>query len=243
MEHDFKDIRGLIFDYGGTLDTGGDHWAAVLLDQYRLAGADLSFSQFAPAYIDAERRLEAEYLIHPDFTFLDTMQIKTALQTERLVADGVLKPELADETAHTVALGCYESARRHIDRARPLLEALACRYPMVLVSNFYGNIAAVLRDFGLRDLFKGIVESETIGLRKPDPHIFAIGCTVLGLDPSQVLVTGDSISKDIIPARSLGCRTAWIQGRPWPGDSTAGAGLPDAEPTTLSALATALLAG
>ena len=25
------DIKGIIFDYGGTLDTKGDHWSEVLL--------------------------------------------------------------------------------------------------------------------------------------------------------------------------------------------------------------------
>ena len=28
-------IRGIIFDYGGTLDTNGTHWFHIFLDRYR----------------------------------------------------------------------------------------------------------------------------------------------------------------------------------------------------------------
>jgi putative hydrolase of the HAD superfamily len=30
-----------------------------------------------------------------------------------------------------------------------------------------------------------------------------------------VLVVGDSFSKDIVPAKSIGCKTAWLKGEGW----------------------------
>ena len=86
---------------------------------------------------------------------------------------------------------------------------------MVLVSNFYGNIESVLKTYNLDKYFKTIVESAVVGVRKPDPAIFGLGVDALGLKPEEVLVVGDSVSKDIVPARALGCATACIQGRPW----------------------------
>ena len=92
---------------------------------------------------------------------------------------------------------------------------------MVLVSNFYGNIAAVLADFGLSHYFKAIVESAVVGVRKPDPRIFGLGVEALGMKAREVLVVGDSLGKDILPAESIGCRTAWIKGRRWFKDTEA----------------------
>ena len=86
---------------------------------------------------------------------------------------------------------------------------------MVLVSNFYGNIESVLRAYNLLHYFPTIIESAVVGVRKPDPAIFALGVEALGLKPEEVLVVGDSLSKDIAPATSLGCATAWIEGRGW----------------------------
>ena len=86
---------------------------------------------------------------------------------------------------------------------------------MMLVSNFYGNIDSVLRDFDLRRYFKGIIESSVVGVRKPNPTLFKLGVDALELPASRVLVVGDSLKKDILPAESLGCATRWLKARGW----------------------------
>ncbi len=35
---DKLNVKGLIFDFGGTLDTGGNHWGEVLWEVYRHFG-------------------------------------------------------------------------------------------------------------------------------------------------------------------------------------------------------------
>ena len=88
-------------------------------------------------------------------------------------------------------------------------------YPMVLVSNFYGNINQVLKDAGIDGYFKDVIESAVVGVRKPNPAIFALGVCALDLPASQVLVVGDTYGKDIVPAHKLGCHTLWIKGLQW----------------------------
>ena len=34
MRNKFTNIKGVIFDYGGTIDTNGKHWAEVLWSKY-----------------------------------------------------------------------------------------------------------------------------------------------------------------------------------------------------------------
>lgn len=67
----------------------------------------------------------------------------------------------------------------------------------------------MLKDFGLRHYFREIVESAVVGVRKPDPRIFELGCEALGLPPAEVLVVGDSLKKTYFRPR------AWGAG--WPG--------------------------
>jgi HAD superfamily hydrolase (TIGR01549 family) len=99
--------------------------------------------------------------------------------------------------------------------SREVLAVLHKRYPMVLVSNFYGNIATVLKEFGLDIFFKSIVESAEVGIRKPNPRIFTIGVERLGLKPEEVVVVGDSFYKDIEPALAAGCHAIWMKGEGW----------------------------
>lgn len=203
-------VRGIIFDYGGTLDSRGDHWSHIIRDAYREAGLDVGIEAFREAYIFGERALAVSGAVAPADNFLDVMLKKIRAELSLLGLDG--DPALVGRIAHY----CYDYARCSVDCARPLLEDLSERYPLALVSNFYGNINAVLSDFGIRGLFRAVIESAVVGVRKPDPEIFRLGFEALGLEATEVLVVGDSISKDIIPARSLGCMTYHIPGRQWP---------------------------
>lgn len=92
---------------------------------------------------------------------------------------------------------------------------------MVLVSNFYGNVETVLADFDLLRYFKKIIESAVVGIRKPDPRIFSLGVEALGIDAANVLVVGDSLKKDIIPAETIGCQVAWLKGKGWTAEEDA----------------------
>ena len=93
---------------------------------------------------------------------------------------------------------------------------------MVLVSNFYGNISTVLKEFGLDGIFENIIESAVVGVRKPDPKIFTLGVEALGVKPNEAIVVGDSIDKDIIPAGKAGCHTVWFEGEGWTDDLVSG---------------------
>ena len=99
--------------------------------------------------------------------------------------------------------------------SRDVLERLHERYPMVLVSNFYGNVGVVLKEFGLDYLFNDIIESAAVGIRKPDPRIYKLGVERLNLRAEEVAVVGDSFYKDIEPAHKIGCHTIWFKGEGW----------------------------
>ena len=37
----------------------------------------------------------------------------------------------------------------------------------------------------------------------------------MGLPADEVLVVGDSFSKDVVPAKTVGCKVAWLKGEGW----------------------------
>lgn len=210
-----ENIKGIIFDYGGTIDSRGVHWSEVIWDGYQAADVPVDKPVFRDAYVFAERELARTRHILPHHTFADLLLIKMRIELQWLVDQHHLPADAVERWAKPVADYCYDAARNSIADARPVLDKLYSRFPMVLVSNFYGNVEAVLEDFDLRRYFRSIIESAVVGIRKPDPRIFSLGVEALELPPQQVLVVGDSYKKDIVPAESIGCRVAWLKGKGW----------------------------
>lgn len=215
-------IKGVIFDYGGTIDSRGVHWSEIIWDGYRTAEVPVSKEQFRDCYVYAERELAKTRHILPEHNFYDLLLIKMRIELGNL-ADNHLLPEgyPIEEKSVAIARYCYDKARESVEEARPTLEYVHERYPMVLVSNFYGNVETVLDDFDLAKYFRTIVESAVVGIRKPDPRIFGLGVEALGLQPEEVLVVGDSYKKDIVPAETIGCHVAWLKGKGWTADEDA----------------------
>lgn len=211
-------IKGIIFDYGGTIDSRGEHWSEVIFRGYAAAGIAIGRPEFREAYVYAERELARTLHILPHHNFRDLMEIKIEIELQYLAGKGLFAPQDIAEKSKEAARYCYESAKECIEEARPVIEALGKKYPLVLVSNFYGNVESVLKDFGIDSYFRNIIESAVVKVRKPDPKIFMLGVEALGLMPEEVAVIGDSYTKDIVPARSIGCKTLWLKGKGWTED-------------------------
>ena len=209
-------IKGYIFDYGGTLDTGGQHWGKVIWHAYERQQVPVSEEAFRDAYVHAERTLGKNPIIQPDFTFYKTIETKIRIQLEYLQE----KNDVSSVSSYLKPLtdSLYEATVKETAKSREVLLQLKQQYPMVLVSNFYGNIATVLKEFQLDGIFDTIIESAVVGVRKPDPQIFTLGVEALGMRPDEVVVVGDSMDKDIIPAGKAGCHTVWFKGEGWTDD-------------------------
>ena len=255
-----------IFDYGGTLDTRGNHWGRVIWHAYEHNAMPISWEQFREAYVYAERTLGRNPIVGPTWTFKKLLDVKLRLQMEYLFTKGYweadkkaftkmqlnLLDELYDHTRQVTAesravlqqLNAQQNDKSvpHLqenDKLVPLLQEgsgeVAHKPSFVLVSNFYGNISVVLKEFGLDTFFPTIIESAVVGIRKPDARIFSLGVEALGVKPEEVTVVGDSVGKDIIPARSIGCHTVWFKGESWD-DKVEDETIPDRIITSLSEL-------
>lgn len=120
-----------------------------------------------------------------------------------------------------------ETHRRELAKAAefpahhgPLLEELARRYRLAVVSNFdYTPTAlAILREAGVAEIFETIVVSDAVGWRKPAPPIFRETLERMRLDPRDALFVGDRADIDVAGAHGMGMEAAWLNpaGEPLP---------------------------
>ena len=95
---------------------------------------------------------------------------------------------------------------------RPLLERLASRHRLAVVSNFdYTPTAlAILDAAGVRELFAAIVVSDEVGWRKPRADIFEEAVRRTGAEPRRTLFVGDRADIDVAGAHGIGMEAAWI---------------------------------
>lgn len=200
-------IKGILFDYGGTIDTNGLHWANVLWDAYRHNHVKVDKDAFANAYKFGERALAIHPIIQPHHVFYDVLFLKVEQQFGYLKDNGY---DLDSQAIEAIARECDRVARTSVEKAAPVLEKLASEYPLVMVSNFYGNLNSVLKEFGIAHYFQSVVESAVVGVRKPDPAIWQLGVEAQGFLPHECVAVGDSYSKDILPAKATGAKAIWL---------------------------------
>lgn len=193
-------VRAVVFDAGNTLvyvdprrllDVLGEGHVATDLDRVRrgeLAARRRFQERVAEGHKGTEPELWREY-----FT-------------------GILREGGADDaTLPDVARRLREThAQRHLwtwvqpGTAEALQALLDGGYRLAVVSNADGRVEGVLRDVGLRDYFEFVLDSEVVGVEKPDPAIFLEACRRLELEPEACLYVGDLFPVDYLGATRTG---------------------------------------
>ena len=207
----------LLFDFGGTLDTVGCHWGKFLWHAYERNAIPVTEGQFREAYVHAERTLGKQAIIQSTDTFFSMLTTKIRIEFDYLVRSGwiAVDKEEADRMQRSLVKDVYERVKANLSVSRSVLTELRKKYRIGLVTNFYGNMSVVLDEFGLASLFDTVTESAVVGVRKPDPQIFRLAVKALNVKAENVVVIGDSYSKDILPAHEIGCHTIWLKGEGW----------------------------
>ena len=207
----------ILFDFGGTLDTQGCHWGKMLWHGYEAMGIPVTEEQFREAYVYAERKLGSEPLIHANDTFRRMLSVKLGLEFDYLLEKRWLTVDEQGARKMQTELEnhIYNKVETTIGSSKNVLEQLRKRYRLGLVTNFYGNMSVVLKEFQLSNLFETVTESAVVGVRKPSPEIFRKAVAAMQVQPDRVLVVGDSYTKDILPAHEIGCQTCWLKGEGW----------------------------
>ncbi len=196
-------VSALLFDFGGTLDAPGLAWRERFFRLWREEGDGVSRERFDRAFYGADDALVGA--VPGTLSMAETVG-----RLVRGVAKGL---GINDESLpDRVAARFCEDSRKNLARSAGLLERLASRYKLAVVSNFYGNLPAVCREAGLDRILSAAVDSTTIGCLKPDPAIFHAALEKISAEPAESVFVGDSLERDMAGARGIGMRHVLLAG-------------------------------
>jgi putative hydrolase of the HAD superfamily len=94
--------------------------------------------------------------------------------------------------------------RAYPDAAPALAELRELGLRLVCVSNWDVSLPEVLAHCGLEDALDGVVTSAAVGVRKPDPAIFAPALELAGCSAAEAVYVGDTPAEDLAAARGAG---------------------------------------
>jgi putative hydrolase of the HAD superfamily len=205
-------IRAILFDMGGTLDGDGQHWLERFIALYREFGVDLPRETLRSAFDEAERQsAKSREILSADFRQMIQLYVKWQL-AHLALNDPALEQHLIG--------GFTAPVKKAVTANVQLLAELAGRdFELGVVSNGCGNVEALCADFGYTPFLSVVVDSRRVGISKPDPAIFSFAAERLGRDAETILMVGDSFERDVVPAKKVGMKTAWLEGpdsRPCP---------------------------
>jgi putative hydrolase of the HAD superfamily len=186
-------INGVFFDLYGTLLEYGDMTAAwqAWLDGLHgcLRDAGLTIKR------DELARACDGFLGRPEPVVADDGL--TVYERRISVLGRELGLSLDRSTVRRAAAASAGAWQRYVTpdpQAIPVLASLAPTKALALVSNFDHppHLHRLLAEHGLAPLFQEVVVSSEVGVKKPDPAIFASALATTGLSPHEVAYVGDS---------------------------------------------------
>jgi YjjG family noncanonical pyrimidine nucleotidase len=105
----------------------------------------------------------------------------------------------------------HQANRKLVDGARELLDVLAGKSRMGLITN--NSVAEQMEKLRTLDIgryFDTLVMSEDVGIAKPDKRIFDIALERMGAAAHETVMIGDSFSADIEGALGAGISAVWF---------------------------------
>ncbi|HEV8306229.1 MAG TPA: HAD family hydrolase [Methylomirabilota bacterium] len=174
------------------------------------------YDAFMGSYREAERRRELD---HREIPALARLGFCYA----RLGIDPATVPAAVSEQLITLHMTCLAGAAEPLPGRPELLDWLAGRYRLGLVSNFdyTPTVQRILAEGGILDRFDAVVVSDSVGWRKPSPAIFQVAFDRLGVGPRECLFIGDRPEIDVAGAKGVGMDAAWFNpaGTPPPAEA------------------------
>jgi len=197
-------LKAILFDFGGCLDSDGMHSRTLFLQVFNRFGImkDISKESFQEAYSYADKKMIAEKLvIEANLRESNLIMVELILCALEYHDQNEAKP-LADEIS--------KIQESFFSKNAPTLEKLSKNFRLGIISNFTGNLELILKEYKLHHYFEHILDSYHVGFSKPDIKIFEEALNRFKIAPENCLFVGDNIERDILPAKSLGMKTVLI---------------------------------
>lgn len=200
----FGRCKAILFDFGGTLDSDGEHWLDRFNELYEKVGIGVPRERIKQVFYQADALCCDDPRVN-GMGLRPLMRHHVRLQFAALELNDRSKEERMVDEFCTKTEFCLKRNQR-------LLSRLHGHYRMAVVSNFYGNVATLCDEAGLSRYLTAVLDSMQVGLAKPDPGIFRVALQKLDANAGECVFVGDSYDRDMLPARRLGMKTIWVKG-------------------------------
>jgi 2-haloacid dehalogenase len=225
---DFSRFTTISFDCYGTLID----WESGILPVLRGVLANHGQSLPDAAILELYGEFEAEAESGPYQSYRDVLQSVVRSFAERLHFEAT--------AAEIRSLHESIHAWRPFPDTVSALRELRKHYRLVVISNIDDDLFAETRKhLGVEIEFDGVITAQQARSYKPSINNFQIALRTLALSPNRLLHAAQSVYHDVVPARSLGISTVWVNrksARPGIGAVRASTGRPDLEVADLTSL-------
>lgn len=122
-----------------------------------------------------------------------------------------LKYDIHDDLIHLIAeryIQILPEQNNLFGNTLPVLSYLKERYNLHIITNGFEEIQEKkLKNAAIRTYFRHVVNSEMVGVKKPDPKIFEFALKRAGVKATSSVMIGDSLEADILGAKNVGMQT------------------------------------
>ena len=109
----------------------------------------------------------------------------------------------------------YRNHWEWIEGAKEAFDKIRSKYDVGIITNGFAETQWMkIRQFGFEEMVSQIVISEEVGVMKPHPKIFDYSTELIGLDRSDILYVGDSLTSDVKGGKEAGWKVAWYTSNP-----------------------------
>lgn len=224
---DFSRFTTISFDCYGTLID----WEAGMLPVLRALLARHNCSLADPAILELYGEFEAAAESGPYRTYREVLESVVRAFGERLG----FQPSPSEMLSLPESVPSWPPFSDTV----AALQGLKKRYRLAVISNIDDDLFAQTRKM-LGVEFDAVVTAEHARSYKPSIRNFELALQMLGIPREKLLHAAQSIYHDVVPARSLGIATVWVNrksARPGIGAVRAAEGRPDFEVPDLATLA------
>ncbi len=96
------------------------------------------------------------------------------------------------------------SATLYPETLQVLRELIKLHRKVGLISNLASPYKQPFINLGLMEYFDVVLFSCDVGLAKPEPALYQKMCNELNMDPSKILMVGDSVQNDVAGPKAIG---------------------------------------
>ncbi len=173
----------------------------IILKEYKV---NIPLEQFLEIYVPLNFRYWKLYR--------EEKITKTELRYARLKETfNAMQYDTSDDLINTLSSRYIEllPEQNHLfNNTTTLLNYLKERYTLHIITNGFEEIQEKkLYNSAIRPFFKNVVNSEMVGVKKPNPKIFQFALERAGVSPVKSVMVGDSLEADILGAKNVGMQT------------------------------------